>query len=41
MLAVYNDRRKRRGAQFDAITEETVTIGPVGLARKSAATKRE
>ena len=38
-----NARRKRRGAQFDALTEETVTIGPVelGLERKSAARKRE
>lgn len=34
-------RRKRRGAQFDAITEETVTIGPVGLERKSAARKQQ
>lgn len=38
-----NARRKRRGAQFDALTEETVTIGPVelGLERKSAARKQQ
>ena len=36
-----NARRKRRGAQFDALTEETVTIGPVRLESKSAARKRE
>ena len=36
-----NSRRKRRDAQFDALTEETVTIGPVGLKRISAARKGE